>query len=131
MMNFFFFLPFFAFFNVKANVLCHIVLLFVNIPMKNSFGSFIFIFRSVETVLKSSFFRERVLMAKGPGLIHLPVTKMLRHSALKSEKKVKFMEVNIYFTYFFIYVEPNYISRKPTHLLGKKGLYIIGARNLF
>ena len=99
--------------------------------MKNSFGSFIFIFRSVETVLKSSFFRERVLMAKGPGLIHLPVTKMLRHSALKSEKKVKFMEVNIYFTYFFIYVEPNYISRKPTHLLGKKGLYIIGARNLF
>ena len=98
--------------------------------MKNSFGSFIFIFRSVETVLKSSFFRERVLMAKGPGLIHLPVTKMLRHSALKSEKKVKFMEVNIYFTYFFIYVEPNLISRKPTHLAGEVG-FIWGVQKYF
>ena len=31
------------------------------------------------------------------------------------------MEVNIYFTYFFIYVEPNFISRKPTYLPGEAG----------
>ena len=42
------------------------------------------------------------------------------------------MEVNIYFTYFFIYVEPNLISRKPTHLLpGGSGVLYGGSEIYF